>query len=264
MKIGIIGAGISGLSLGQLLNSTHDVEIFEKCSDVGGIARVRMHGEIPYHIVGGHCLNSKNSEVMDFVNKILPKENWHSVKRVAKISFRNHLIDYPIEFSMQQIASVDEDLAFRMTRDFLTATDENPDTLDKWFKAKFGDTLANEYLIPYNTKIWGRPTYEMSPDWVEGKLPLPNKMQFFRGLISTEKDLMPHSQFYYPNNNSQNQLIDALACNLNVSLNYPVLKIEKIQDGWLINGEKKVDLIVSTMPLNLMVSILSSPPDEVI
>ena len=85
MKIGIIGAGISGLSLGQLLNSTHDVEIFEKCSDVGGIARVRMHGEIPYHIVGGHCLNSKNSEVMDFVNKILPKENWHSVKRVAKI-----------------------------------------------------------------------------------------------------------------------------------------------------------------------------------
>jgi protoporphyrinogen oxidase len=217
MKIGIIGAGISGLSLGKLLNSLHDVQIFEKSSSVGGIARVKMHGEIPYHLVGGHCLNSKNLQVMDFVDQILPKENWHSVTRVAKISFRNHLINYPIEFSMRQIADFDEDLAFNMTKDFLSATDENPDTLDKWFRAKFGDTLANEYFIPYNTKIWGMSPSDMSAKWVEGKLPLPNKMQFFKGLVSSERDTMPHSQFFYPNNNSQNQFIDALASGLKIS-----------------------------------------------
>jgi protoporphyrinogen oxidase len=37
-----------------------------------------------------------------------------------------------------------------------------------------------------------------------------------------------------------------------------------MQSGWLINGENKVDLIVSTMPLNLILSILTSVPNEVI
>ena len=40
MKIGIIGAGISGLCVAHLLQCKHDVEILEANSLAGGIAKV--------------------------------------------------------------------------------------------------------------------------------------------------------------------------------------------------------------------------------
>ena len=52
MKIGIIGAGISGLSLGQLLKDDFNVEILEKEPFVGGIARPKDVNGISYHTVG--------------------------------------------------------------------------------------------------------------------------------------------------------------------------------------------------------------------
>lgn len=263
MKIGIIGAGISGLAAGQLLNFTHEVEVYERAIEIGGIARAKMVNGKPYHVVGGHCLNSKNAKVMDFVYKHLPKEKWHEVKRVAKIMFKGHSIDYPIEFSVAQIARFDEDLAYRITRDFLSATERTARNLDDWFRINFGDTLAEEYLIPYNTKIWGKTPSEMSPEWVLGKLPLPNKKQFFKGLLEAGNDAMPHAVFNYPNNNTQNEFIDALGRGLDIKTDYEIKKIERSGSGWIINGEKSVDVLISTMPLNVIPFILEDVPEEV-
>lgn len=263
MKIGIIGAGISGLSVGKMLGSTHEVEIFERDSIIGGIAKVKMIDDIPYHMVGGHCLNSKNAQVMNFVYKLMPKENWHAVNRLAKISFKGHLIDYPIEFSISQIAQFDEDLAYRMSRDFLASDKREAKNLDEWFRIQFGDTLAEEYMIPYNAKIWGKQPSEMSHSWVAGKLPTPNKKQFFKNLIGSEKDTMPHAVFNYPNNNTQNQFIDALSYGLNIKKNYNVLKIERLCGKWIINGEKSVDALISTIPLNILPFVIADAPEEV-
>ena len=39
MKIGIIGAGVTGLSMAQLLKDKYEIEVLEKNSIFGGIAR---------------------------------------------------------------------------------------------------------------------------------------------------------------------------------------------------------------------------------
>ena len=44
MRIGIIGAGMIGLSLGYLLSGEHEVMIFEKEPDIGGLARSFRYG----------------------------------------------------------------------------------------------------------------------------------------------------------------------------------------------------------------------------
>ena len=85
MKICIIGAGISGLTAGKILAKNHEVTIYEKNDVIGGIARTKDVNGLSYHMIGGHCLNSKNKKVMDYIFKeVLPKENWHKVKREAK------------------------------------------------------------------------------------------------------------------------------------------------------------------------------------
>ena len=77
----------------------------------------------------------------------LPESEWNQIERDAKIYFKEHIIDYPIEFSIKQIAN--------FNADFLNASGKEKENLSEWFKAKFGKTLAEEYLIPYNRKIWG-------------------------------------------------------------------------------------------------------------
>lgn len=264
MKVVIIGAGISGLSVCQLLKDKFEINILEKEQKVGGIARTKTIQDIAYHIVGGHCFNSKNPDVMRFVfQRILPKNEWHEIQRVAKIYYKNHFINYPIEFSLKDIAKFDFDIAYKMIEDLFAARENNPKNLEEWFKEKFGKTLAKEYFIPYNKKIWGMEPIQMSYLWVKDKLPVPNKQDVFKALIENHKDSMPHTSFYYPNSNNQNTFINALARELKIFLNYQVESIEKVNGKWIINGEKTYDLVISTAPLNRIPFVIRETPNKI-
>jgi len=267
MKIGIIGAGISGLSIGKLLKEKFQVEILERNNFCGGIARTKITNEISYHVTGGHCFNSKHSEVLDFVfSKILPIDQWNKIERKAKIKFKGNLINYPIEFSIKEINSIDNKLASNIVRDFLNTdiNNDDSDNLEIWFRNKFGDTLAEEYFIPYNEKIWNTSLKKMSPNWVKDKLPIPNKDIFFQGLFNDQKDKMPHSIFYYPKSNNQNTFIDNLAEDLDIKYGIDVSSIKKTElNKWLVNNEFEYDLLINTMPLNKLPNCIDSCPIEI-
>jgi protoporphyrinogen oxidase len=125
MKIGILGAGISGLSVARLLRNDFEVEILGKNNFPRGIARTKDVNGIPYHLVGGHCFNSKYPEVLDFVfNEVLPFNKWRKIKRKSKIQFCQQEIDYPIEFVIKQIYSFDKDIAIEIITDFLNSRDD--------------------------------------------------------------------------------------------------------------------------------------------
>lgn len=265
MKICIIGAGITGLTAGRLLSKNHEVTIYEKESNIGGIARTKSVDGITYHTIGGHCLNSKNKTVMDFIfDDVLPKKNWHHVKRDAKINFHDHIISYPIEFSVKEITKFDDDLAFNITKDFMSSEDKKTGNLADWFKEKFGETLAKEYFIPYNRKIWQMEPSQMSHLWIDGKLPLPNKKEFFKALIEDSEDTMPHSTFFYPNSNNQNTFIEALGDGLNIMTDFEITSLEKLESKWIVNGEYEYNLVINTMPLNILPSVLKNTPDEIL
>lgn len=264
MKICIIGAGVSGLTAGRLLSNDHDVTIYEKNPNIGGIARTKKVDGTTYHLVGGHCLNSKNKDVMDFIfNEVLPEDCWHHVVRDAKINLNGTFISYPIEYSIKEIEKFDNNLAFNITKDFFSAVDKKVDNLADWFTVRFGETLAKEYFIPYNRKIWNMDPSEMSPLWIDGKLPMPDKMDFFNALISNKKDTMAHSTFYYPNSNNQNSFIEALSKNLDIVTNFEVTSIDKVNSKWIINKELSYDLVINTMPLNLLPFVVGGVPDSV-
>ncbi|ELP6347476.1 NAD(P)-binding protein, partial [Campylobacter upsaliensis] len=198
MKIGIIGAGISGMSLARILKDDFEIEILEKSFVVGGIARTKDVDGKPYHVNGGHCFNSKFDDVLDFVfNVVLKKENWNYMQRKAKVLFRDNWINYPIEFSIAQIDKMDPDLAFNIANEMFQASYEKGNNLEEWFVNHFGPTLSKEYFIPYNTKIWGIEPKNMDNVWIEDekqmKLPVPTKESFFRSLMDKVSDKMSHA-----------------------------------------------------------------------
>lgn len=73
-KIAIIGGGISGLSVGQLLKDNNNVTIFEKESTPGGLIRCKRIDGSLFHICGGHVFNSKHNDVLDWFWKFFNKD----------------------------------------------------------------------------------------------------------------------------------------------------------------------------------------------
>ncbi|WP_407429290.1 protoporphyrinogen/coproporphyrinogen oxidase [Arcticibacter sp.] len=267
MKIAILGAGISGLSIARLLSKEHEVQVLERKSHAGGIARTRTVDLVSYHLVGGHCFNSRYSDVMDWVFKeVMPQDHWNKITRSAVIKFKGHEIRYPIEFAVKEIFAFDKELALNITRDFLVSEDdETYSNLEQWFRKKFGHTLAEEYFIPYNAKIWNRKPADMDPAWVEGKLPIPNKVSFFESLIDKAEDKMPHSEFYYPKSNNQNTFLEALSDNLKIVYDLEVRSIgySSLDNRWLINKEMSYDLVISTLPMDVLPHLIEGCPDRV-
>ena len=65
MKYAIIGAGMSGLSIANILKDHgNDVVVFEKESRPGGMIKCdRVNGNL-FHRTGGHVFNTKRKDVM--------------------------------------------------------------------------------------------------------------------------------------------------------------------------------------------------------
>ena len=266
-KVGILGAGITGLSVARFLQGTYEVEILEKNSVCGGIARTRDVNGIAYHTVGGRCFNSKYPEIMDFVfNQVLPRTEWNEIQRLSKIQIAGGEFMYPIEFSIKEIYHHNPELALQITSDFLSTTDNGQYShLAEWFTKKFGKTLANLYFIPYNTKIWHMNPYEMDPQWVQDKLPIPDKKSFFEALIATKTDNMPHARFYYPKSNNQNTFIEALAQGINIKYNEEIhtIKYPPVTKKWIVNNCHQYDILINTTPIDQLPFVIENCPENV-
>ena len=107
MKYIIVGAGISGLSIGQVLKEYgHDVQLFEADSRPGGMVKCdRVHGHL-FHRTGGHVFNTKRQDVLDwFWSHFDKKDEFTMADRNSVVSMAdNTIIAYPIENHAYQLS----------------------------------------------------------------------------------------------------------------------------------------------------------------
>jgi len=213
---------------------------------------------VPYHKVGGHCYNSKHRHLVDFVDRFaLPQADFHTLDRVARIDFCGAMVGYPIELSLRDVARTDPDLAARALVELLAASHGPAPTLDRWFAHHFGPTLAEAYFRPYNDKIWARPCTELSPSWVAGKLPFPDKLAIARSLFDGATDEMPHRRFYYPRVGTPQALHDGMASGVQVRYGVRVERLQRDGGRWRFDGgPERHDRVISTVPLPLLPGLL--------
>ena len=267
MKIGILGAGVSGLSCGFKLREAgfQDITILEKEPVIGGLAASSVIDGYVFDLHGGHVFNSKDEQIKDWVFSLLHRKRWKQQQRIAKILYKGRIINYPFEFSLSEL---DEDEAIDCLVDFLSPkSPRRPSDYYNWLRWRFGDAIAFKYMIPYNQKIWGNNLRQIGIDWVEGKMPLPSARQIITSVVKKapeEKD-MPHATFYYPLKGGIQTLINAIAKGLgrDIITGYKVERIEKSGKRFVINGEYKFDLVISTICLQDLVSGIAESPSRV-
>lgn len=267
MKIAILGAGISGISLFDILKRNYGItcDIFEKETRIGGLCRTEVvNQQYVYDLGGGHIFNSKYPEVIKYVFDLLAEGQWEYSKRKAKIAFGETIVDYPFEFSLSKL-TVDvaaDCIQALFERDQKAEVRNFADFLLK----HFGKGLYENYLEPYNTKIWKYDLQQIDYDWVEGKMPYPDARDILLKTLSrnTDETHMVHSTFYYPASGGIQTLIKVMGQDIpKLHIGESIEKIEFVNEKTIVNGNA-YDLVINTIPLPELGRCIAKLPSDVV
>lgn len=271
MKIGILGGGLLGLSLGHFLNERNrDFRILEKDALCAGLLRSVSIDKFTFDTGGSHIIFSKNREVLNLMIRLLD-DNLIASKRRTKIVYKNKLIGYPFE---NHLAGLDKNETFECLLYFIQNQIEkekcnmkSPANLKEWFYFTFGKGISEKYLIPYNEKIWKYPIDEMSTEWVE-RIPNPPIEDIIKSSLGILTEGYIHqSNFYYPKTGGIQSLAKALEYPIKekIAYNYIIKNIKKINDKWVISGNPKIvfDKLISSIPLHDLIRLLDDVPTDI-
>jgi protoporphyrinogen oxidase len=243
MKIAVIGTGISGLTIANLLKDLHQVTVYEKDTLAGGLIKCARVRDCLFHKVGGHVFNSKNQKVLDWFWSHFDKESeFVSAKRNAKVFFNSAIIGYPIEnylylFEKSLIKKIVSELLELQKQPALSPFEY--ENFGSFLKGNFGQTLYEVYFQPYNKKIWQTDLSTVAMEWLEGKLPMPNLTDIIQSnIIREEEGNMVHSRFFYPKENGSQFIVDRLKEGLNIITGKAITHIARNGDKLLIEGEE--------------------------
>lgn len=264
MKYGIIGAGISGLSIAQQLRKNNQVVVFEKDSRPGGMIKCDVVNGCLFHRTGGHVFNTKRKDVFNWFGTFFDKENefTETLRKSVVCMDRKQIVPYPIEnhvylFDDNTVKMFIEDLVDIVRRD----NSELPSNFEDFLQSRFGKTLYELYFKPYNYKVWRRNLSTIPLDWLDGKLPMPTVQEIIcNNMNHVEEHSFVHSSFFYPRNNGSQFLADRLSQNLDIIYNVAIERIEKKRNKWEVNGVE-CDRIIYCGNIKDLPSILNGQID---
>ncbi len=238
-RIAIIGAGVSGLTMGRLLAPRATVTIYESDSRPGGLIKCdRVEGNL-FHTCGGHVFNTRRQEVLDMFWSLFDRErDFVKADRNSAVSMPDGAeIPYPIE---NHAYMLDDDTLHAVIADVarMRAEADEPHNFEQFLRKQFGPTLYDLYFGPYNRKVWRRDLSSVPLSWLEGKLPMPTPEEIIYNNIRRVKEkAFVHSTFYYERHDGSQFLADTLAQGLDIRYNTPVETLTLTPQGsWDING----------------------------
>jgi protoporphyrinogen oxidase len=272
LKLAILGAGISGLSLARFMIESgfpsDDVHLFEASSVLGGLCRSKTVEGFTYDIAGGHILYSKDKPAMQWMKDAAGGDAAFVKRdRHTKIRFGNRWVHYPFENGLGDLpAQANFDCLSGYVRAWHQRQkdgSEAPDSFGKWVRWRFGDGIAEHFMDPYNAKVWKREMDFLTSDWVAGRVPDAPVEDVLRSSVGIRTEGYTHqSIFYYPRQGGFQAITDGIGSTLtpNVRLSTPVTEIVKSPGGWRVNGEE-FDHVVSTLTLTDLPDLLEMPSD---
>ncbi len=263
-KVGILGAGLSGLTLANYLK--RDFEILERGPIYGGLCRSYSKDGFIFDL-GGHILYSRDSGIMNQFKDLL-NGNVLSHKCGDYIWYdKATLIPYPFEQSLYKLPKTE---IVDCVKDFLFNENANKSVsnMKEWVYKVFGRSIAEKYLLRYNEKVWKVPIDLMSIEWVQ-RVPQPTADDILRSAIGLKTiGGFERKQFYYPLFGGIQTLVDKLAepVKNRVICEFTISSIKKRGETWFVsNGkvERPYGRLVSTISIIELVKLLDDVPTSV-
>jgi len=251
-KFIILGAGPAGLTFANSLldNGENSFIVLEKENEAGGLCRSALVDGSPLDIGGGHFLDIKNKVATEYIFRFLPKIEWNKFDRKSTIKINNEEIDYPFESNIWQL-SVDMQVKYLISifKAGCNSGAKKPNKFIDWIYWKLGDEIANNYMLPYNEKVWSIDLNKLGTYWLY-KLPnVSSRESLMSCLNKTPYGKLPaHAKFYYPKKYGYGEIWARMAKRIKNHLIYNT-RVESIDlSNRTINNKFFGEKIIVTIP----------------
>jgi protoporphyrinogen oxidase len=247
----IIGAGISGLSAGHILNGEY--LILEKTDQLGGLSGQYQTNGFAFDYSGHYFHFQNKSAVKEYV------ETYRAFKvfqRSSKIFLLNRLIPYSLQYHLAYLPSrLREIILLEMSHQ-----DKNQiGNLEEFLLANFGKHLYGLFFKPFLSKFYCRSLGELLSDMDKGSIPVPRKEDVQRGAVEKKCFAEGYNPvFYYPHQGMQ-KFIESYSSSLldRIRFEEQVMRIDWRQKKIITNkGIYVYENLINTMPLKEFLSIL--------
>ncbi len=256
--IAILGAGIAGLQAACLLQQA-GVEfcVLEAGQAVGGLARTGEYRHWKYDY-GVKALYSQNSAVMDYLRALpvayVEHERHAAVHHVSASGGPGLDITYPFENGIGELPLADK---VACVLGYLEASSAQAPVANfqEWITHRLGRGIAEQFMLPYNQKIWDCPLDEISLGLVANKIhpaPLEEIIRIALGEKITGRQYQ--ARFIYPRD-GLNAMTAAMAAPVEAHIrrNFSVATIQAQGEGYEIvstgGASVRCQAIISTLPL---------------
>jgi len=271
MKYLILGAGASGLAFACQLkkNGENDFLILEKEKEAGGLCRsVEVDGS-PFDIGGGHFLDVRRPKVNELLFSYMPEDEWDLFDRDSRIEIEDNTISHPFEANIWQLP-LEEQVEYleSISQAGCNNGEPMPDKFIDWIRWKLGDKIAEDYMLPYNQKMFADELNELGTYWLE-KLPNVSFKETLLSCLSHKAyGTQPgHAQFYYPKRYGYGEVWRRMADSLSGNITYEC-EVEQInfdtKEVTTKDGQKyQADYIITTIPWKTFNNIVGMPQDMI-
>ena len=269
MKYLILGAGPSGLTLANRLKQMGETSFFvlEKEKEAGGLCRSTQVDGSPFDIGGGHFLDVRRPKVNEFLFQFMPEEEWEKFDRDSRIAVNGDVISHPIEANIWQMKLENQvEYLKSIAVAGCNLKEEMPQEFVSWIYWKLEDKIAENYMIPYNQKMFGEDLNQLGTYWLEK---LPN-VSFEETLLSclTKKaygEQPGHAQFFYPKKYGYGELWLRMAEEIKGQIKYDASVHAIDFDTNTVTTKEgetySADVIISTIPWMEFAKITGMPQE---
>ncbi|MCA9605735.1 MAG: FAD-dependent oxidoreductase, partial [Myxococcales bacterium] len=189
----IVGAGVSGLAFADWVDGD-DYLICEADDDVGGYCKTILKDGFVWDY-SGHFFHFRHPEIERYLVDRMEGQRVLEVVKDSRIHWKGELIDFPFQKNIHQLPKPDlldalHDLYFR------DRTAE-PANFREMLYAKFGRSIAEMFLVPYNEKLYATDLSTLDVDAMGRFFPYADIDEVVRNFRAADNRSY-NSHFTYP------------------------------------------------------------------
>lgn len=241
----IIGAGITGLCYAMF--SKGNYMILEKENEIGGYCRTTKRNGYVWDF-SGHFFHFQDPNIKKLILGNMDKEQMVNVIKETRIKYKDRFIDYPFQKNIHQLEKGELiDCLF----DLFTVAKEEFTNFQEMLYVKFGKSIAEKFLIPYNEKLYACDLNTLDKNAMGRFFPYADKEDIIRNFHASN-NASYNDSFIYPKDGAI-EYVKAVCTHVDTDrIRYmsDVMRIS-LQEHKVIlkSGEEiKYDRLISTMP----------------
>lgn len=191
-----IGAALRLLELG-----IGEFLLVEKNDYLGGLATSFNDGEGFTWDLGGHVQFSHYDKFDEYMDLALDANGWLNHERQSWIYQYGRYIPYPLQLNLHRLP---DEKKWACVSGLLDASrahnSHDPGDFREWIITTFGKGLAEEFMLPYNFKVWAHPLETMEYQWIGERVAVPALDTVLKSICLNEDSISwgPNNTFRFP------------------------------------------------------------------